>query len=508
MERRFGLFFWGVVAFAILMAMAIKVISGGLINYFQAALLLSPFIFILFLRYRALWHVWIPIALVAVRLKIPIRGFDKLTLIILLILLLLITSILDAAMRRGRLTKEKKWEDKAAFLLASLLTLRFLYDRPGFVAFGAEQGGLLNSLEYVIAAWGYFVVQRVASLGHFTRKQLRVSAGVVAALFANALIRTHLFGEHLFVRALGEQETWMLTAMLLSLIITSPSFRAKMFLYSATAFVFLGMGAISTYRARVLYILSNVLAITSFTQYTKRFLMILAVGGVVGLAGAITFQEHMPVGMARFLSLFTRVEKTEGVGGQYGAEDSFRGTLYQLAWEQICRHPVAGRGFGISVEEALTVLAVSGQTTLLEMMAMGGAYHNSIVALAVTAGLPAAVLFTVILISIPRKFSRMLKTRTDGDFRTWGFVIIGFFFAVLCMALLNGGPREFMSMMILTGYMRGMMQNPAAVIENREDMIGLVTGTKEDALSLRKQPNRREDLPFSARSHPQPFRTR
>ncbi len=461
---RIGIIGWVLVALALYLGIAIKLIAGGLFNYMQVVILAAPFFFALLVRYRNFWHIMLLVSLFSGRLTSWLPGFSKLGPIIPMVLVLLFFFIIDGALHR-RAKIEMHWEEKAIWFMACLLTLRFLYDRPGFVALGAETGGITLALNYLVAGWSYFVVQWVASSAKFTRKQLKVTVWVVLLLFMHAVFMVFRSGEMSVVRLLGEQRAWMLTAISLSLIITSRKMRLKWQVFFMTAFGFLFMAAMSTYRARVFYILLNILGIAYGAKCFKRVAAVMLAVGLLGIAGLIALQDHLPVGLARFASLFTEVQRVEESVGAYGLQDSFREELYRIGWQHICQHPLSGRGFGLNVHEALSVLAVSDAGTTLDMVELGGAYHNSIVGLAVTAGIPSALLFGIVLFSIPRKFGRMLMTLQDGDLRTWGLTVFGLFFSVLCMLLLNGGPREVIFMMIILGYMRGMMRNPMAKLQ-------------------------------------------
>ena len=65
----------------------------------------------------------------------------------------------------------------------------------------------------------------------------------------------------------------------------------------------------------------------------------------------------------------------------------------------------------------------------------------------------------------------MLMAIGDSDFRTWGLAVFAFFIAVIAMMLLNGSPREFFFVMILLGYMAGMMRNPQRNAGGETDRI-------------------------------------
>lgn len=318
----------------------------------------------------------------------------------------------------------------------------------------------MSAINMVLSAWSFFAVKSVASRAMFSRSQLKGASLVVCLLFIYAMFHQQFFAGRLFTRAMGETESWMLAAIVLSLIMTSRSIQLKSILFYLVSFLFLFMATISTYRARVMYILSEMLIIAHFAKAFRKTLLVLLTFGTLGVMLAIVFQDYMPIGMRRFLSLFTDVEVELQVVGAYGWADSFRGELYRMAWEEILMSPLFGRGFGLNVEEALAILAVGTNITFLEILALGRSYHNTYVVLAVTVGIPITALFLIISIAIPFRFSRFLWRITDGPLRTWGMVVMGFYCATMAMNLLNGSPREFFLSMNLLGLMVGMMRNP------------------------------------------------
>jgi hypothetical protein len=461
MDKRFGIIFWGITGFALLFWAAFSIIKGGLFNFAAAGLLIAPFIFILFVSYRRYWHVLIPVFLVADQLQPEIYGLNKLTPIFVLLCAATATQILDRAFHSLKKKPERTWEDRASLIIALILTVRLVYDHPGFVALGMEEGGFISSFTYTMAAWFYFTVQRMAAGGTFTRKQLRLAAAAVFLIGTLVVIKSVGSGI-LITRFFGGPEFWMLCAMLISLLATSSSQQRRTLLFYLTGFVFLALGLISTFRSRVFFFMAEIFSVSMFMKRFRETLLIVGLGGVAGVVLMISVSGEVPAIMRRFLSLFmdTGQMYLEGTGGAYGWEDSFRSELYRLAWLQIQIHPFAGSGFGLNVSEAIGVLSGSGDTTL-NLLAFAGSYHNSVVALAVKAGLPAAILFSVVSIAVPVRFMRSIFRTDTSDFRVWEMAVFAFWCANTGMMLMNGGPLQFFAGMILNGYMTGMMKNPA-----------------------------------------------
>ena len=141
------------------------------------------------------------------------------------------------------------------------------------------------------------------------------------------------------------------------------------------------------------------------------------------------------------------------MGGALGWEDSFRGELYGYAWDKILENPLIGSGFGLNVQEALSILTARAGATYAQFLALSGSYHNSIIAFAVKLGIPCAIIFTIISIVIPYRFYKLINNARSSDLRSCSIAIFAFWVANTGMLLMNGGPHEFFVCMILNGLM-------------------------------------------------------
>lgn len=461
MERKISIFFWGLTALALLLYASISIIKGGLFDLATAFLLISPFIFLVFLKFREYWHVLIPCFLVADALRIPIYGLRQATPILLLLLAVTVSVILNKTLRISTKAVSSSWEDRFVIILACILTARLIYDRPGLIGFGAQEGGLIRSLTYVMASWFYFPIKNVVASAKFTRRQLQVATLITFALIPLGLLQRR--EGVLITRYFGGPDFWMLCAMIISLLATSDKQIRQGLWFYFVSFVFMGVGIISTFRSRAFFFLGETLAVSWFMGRFRRAFLIVAGGSVFSILILSIAPGGPPEIIKRFLSLFVEIEgiNLEGVVGAVGWQDSYRGELYELAWEHIKRRPVFGRGFGLSVSEAIGILTV-GQRVSLWMLDLSASYHNSIVALAVISGVPAALLFTSVLLSTAIRFARMMFRIGNEEFRTWGCVIFAFWVANFFYILMNGGPVHYFNGMILSGFMMGMLQNEQA----------------------------------------------
>lgn len=468
MDKRLGIILGGLTAFAMLFYASFCLIQGGLINLAKAAVFIAPFLFMIFLRYRRVWHVLIPVFLVADALRIPIYGLQKLSLILMLLLAAMLVLILDRTLHFSKGGGASSWEDKAVLILALILTGRLIYDRPGFVALGMAEGGFISSFTFVMASWFYFPVKRIAQVAVFSRKQLTVAS--FGVLLVCIMTVSQLKADVAFFRHFGDPCFWMLCAMSVSLLATSTKQNRQTVWFYAASFIFLALGVISTFRSRVFFFLSEIMAVSWLMKRFKRSALIIGCGGVLGILLIITVSGDVPEIMKRFLSLFMNVGSmhVQGSGGAMGWEDSFRWQLLQVAWANIRLHPFLGNGFGLNVDEAIRILMTDTRVNF-SMLALGGAYHNSIAALAVKAGLPAAILFSTVLLSTAVRFVKMLFRTEQSDFRIWGMAVFAFWCANLFYILMNGGPEHYFNGMVLSGYMMGMMRNRQAISQDAED---------------------------------------
>jgi O-antigen ligase len=460
MNKNIELLLFGFAALAVFLWAGLSVLRGGFFNYASALGVLSPFLFLIVLRLRSHWHVILFISIVAGRVRLPMYGFQQLTILLVMSLFILATFVLDAAIQKRSSSFRERWPDRFVAIIALFLSLRLLYDRPGLVGFGASEGGFVASFTMVLGAWMYFAVRKLAARAKFTRSQLRSSVPVVIILLIVAMLHVQLLGGSLFSRALGEPETWMLAAIVLGLVATSRANMPHMIIFHACSLMFVTMGVMSGFRARFAYILAEVFAIAFVNRNLKKTLWVWA---LIVLAGGIVLFvniDRIPVAALRFASLFHDVQGDERLVGGMGVRDTFRGQLYTMAWEEIRRSPLVGNGFGLNVDRALAILSVAGDDTFMQFLALGRSYHNSLLVVAAIAGIPITLMFIALMISIIWRFAEMILKLEDSDFRTWGMVVLAFMFAVLAIMLLNGGPREFYFMLILLGFMSGMMRNP------------------------------------------------
>jgi O-antigen ligase len=449
----------GIAAFVMMFVAAYSILKGDILSYAKALAFLSPFLFIVVIRTRRNWHIMLMGFLVASRVRIPVYGLQQITLTMILLLCALAVHMADTALDHSRRQRGSgNWIDRSVFAMACILTVRIIYDRPGFVGLGMAQGGFFEAFTIVSAAWFYFPAKKMFAEASFTRKGLCVAGAITALVGIYDLSK----GDGLNVwRPFGASSFWMLCAIVLSLLSTSNRVLTRTVWTHLVSLLFIAAGVLSGYRARIAYFFAEALLIS---YYGKRLLKTAVFLGVVCAAGVVlilSVSDTVPDVMRRFVSLFMETEKGSDVlTGAYGWTDSFREELARLAFIEIRKNPLAGSGFGLNVSEAIGILTANANRDL-SLLALAGSYHNSILMLAVKAGLPVAIIFIVISVVIAYRFIGAVKKTTDQDIRVWGMAISAFWFANMIQMQVNGGPVEYSAGLVLAGLMMGMMKNPA-----------------------------------------------
>jgi hypothetical protein len=437
-------------------------LQGGLLNYAKIVFILSPFILMWIRKCESRWPVWALAFSCWGDVVIPVYGLNKFPPMYILLGSIFILQILDRTISGERHRRALDGVDRMVLIMGLIIIARFIYDRPGFVFLGADKGGFTVSLAYIMGSLFYFTIRRVVATAVFERRQLPFIA--ISAVVCNIvlLLQREADSQLFWVRTLVNEPAWLLGAALLSLLITMPSSQRSMIKFYLFSFGLLALGLISTYRSRSLFFLSEILMVSALVRKLKKTVLVLVVGGVVILPVMIAISGgHLPGVASRALSIFVKVDVSsidkKYDQGALGWEDNFRFQLVQLGWERIKKHPVTGNGFALDVADAVFFYQTLGtQGRLIELHALGGAYHNSALALAVQAGVPAAVLFLIITFAIPVRLFRGLAGTQDQDLKVWGMMLLAAWCANTAMMLMNGGPTQFFNSMLLNGYMAAL----------------------------------------------------
>jgi len=461
MNQRLYLFLWSLTGFLLLFFSAFSIIKGGLINIGFALVMIMPFFFIIFLHLRKIWHVLVLLFLVMNAFTFPLYGLRQLTPILILLFAATLILLLDGTIRHSRRIIKFNIADRLIMIVAIIMTLRILHDRPGFVALGSGQGGFIPALTYVSATWFYFTIRIFVAQATFTRKQLIRTLPILLLVCIMTVYNGSKTG--VFIgRYFTGSPFWLLCAILLSLLSTSTKEQLRILGFYIVSAIFLAMALLSQFRSRIFFFAAEIFSIAYFMKRFRKTAIVLGIWGSIGLVTIIA-SGHIPKAMTKVFSLFMEVEHVEitaeGGTGRYGWKDSGRAELYVASWEKIKENPILGGGLGLDVGNALEILATSKHART-EMLILTGSYHNSIVAIAAKCGIPAAFLISWAFLYIIIRYVQWLKKINDPVIKTWGMTLVAFWCANTFMLLMNGGQNQFFTEVVLSGFMMGMMTHP------------------------------------------------
>ena len=400
---------WGVTVLIVILYMAVWLLAGGFLNYAKTVIVMAPGALVILMGLRRHWHVMITASLAMDYIVLPLYGLNRLTPLFIMSTLSGLVLLMDVAREKRLGSLSSNWVDRLVFLMGMILVARYFVNRPGFAALGMESGGFMNGVYVTAAPWFYMVARTVTYTGQFSRRQIWFVA--IVALISNvlALYLAPADEEVFWARKLALSPAWMMAASLFALSITAAPGVAKWFAYYGISAIMLLLGLISDYRSRTFFFLGQIGITSYFGACLKRTLFLMVLGATV-LGGWIAVGRggRIPDVMQRSMSIILGDERTAHYAraGVMGWKDSTRARLYELAWEEIKRNPVFGSGFGLSVHDALAILAAQGNTGVgaLDLLAWSGGYHNSVVLVAAKAGIPVAIMFAVVSIVLAWRF--------------------------------------------------------------------------------------------------------
>lgn len=456
---------WGLVFLIVVMYSLIWLLGGGFFNYAKTALAMVPVVLVILMGVRRYWHVLLIAALSMDFFVVPVYGLNRLTPLFLLLSFAGVIHVMDLAREKRGHARASGWVERVVMAMALALVARYWVKRPGLAALGMASGGFMDAIFVIMAPWFFFVARSIVAAGVFTRRQLWTVAVVSAIANISAIWLAPGVEGVFWARKLALAPSWMMAASMLSLALTaSPGLHKWVAFYGVSA-VILAAGLISDYRSRTFFFIGQIGVSSYFGGILRRTLVFFAVG-LVALAGWIggVRRGEVPELLQRSLSVVIPEGHVARFGraAPMGWQDSTRARLYELAWKEIRRRPLVGSGFGLSVREALSILAVQeGGGRAVELLAWSGGYHNSVIMLAAKAGIPVAAMFVIVSIALVWRFWRHLRRCKDRTWFAWNCSMLAFWMANTGMLLLNGGPREFFVAMVVNGIMAGMMIRPS-----------------------------------------------
>jgi hypothetical protein len=444
----------------------------------KVAGIVAPFLLIIFLAYRRYWMglAW---GTMALTLNIPIAVLERLNLPILICAAVVVFTLAKEAIEKGQQRVLVGRGAKCIMFSGMLVLARFLWDRPGSARLGGS-GGAGIAVVFVLAYFVFWAFSKLVVEGIDLGPNLRiVFIGGLLALawrFFRAYPVMYEFRLGLFHRPF-----WIIAPFLLA---TAYMWRNRgklkndIFIYGVMAFL-MGISVLSAHRSRPLFAIGVIGSVSYVYGRLKRAILAVAIIGVIGLTMLLIINKGgLPAGVKRSLSTivpiareeFAPIAKQYEMSSEVGWTSGFRAALFKIGTQKIRRNPFFGTGFSFTIEQLIAELYVLGLTAedLLSSMALTGGYHNSLLALAVFCGLPAAILFACGYVLLTWGFVRRAVSYDDPLHRYFAACLLGFFVPSSGQMLMNGGSFDFLAICLALGMMNGMLIRPEREVVSEE----------------------------------------
>ena len=434
-----------------------KVLIGGFFNmlWLVGVLILTTFFFLL--KHEKKWHGLALGLLPGTLFTFNAYGMSSINFSFLFTLFVILVIFSHAIFKKRDMKRSepRKVEDFIMFLILGYVSIRLIYDRPGLIAFGAGEGGLMLSLFFWLGAAGFFAYKALCFRIKPSLKNLNMVIFFGILIEIHQAFRSVQIGQRMWFQELAGFPSWMLLPILLVFCLEK---RKKLgFHFWAISSFFLLLGLVADHRTRLFFMAGIILLIAFFYKRFRRAFITLAIIGTIGIGGMVG-SGHVPDVVRRPLSIIFPSIAAEGTDLRYGRravgfKDDFRARLYRMAWKEIKQHPILGKGVGLNVYEALDILAGDRSDNRIGMLALSGSYHNTYVSVAVKLGLPIAFLFLWISFAVPIRLGRSIYNHPDTANRQLSVILIAFLFGVIFFASINGGHKSFYIISIVLGYM-------------------------------------------------------
>ena len=456
MNSKFSLFIIGVLSVLGAMLAITWYLSGTFIDMVYIAGVSLPLILMLALKARPYWFIFIIGFNTFWNLPIKAVLFDALggtTPIILMIIGGFCMA--DRAISRTRIVLRDSWVYRAMLILAWFIVIRFAVQPAGSARLG-EIGGLSRSVPMLMCGWMFFVAYWVTrNTERFKTCFIWVLVSAFLGMFFSYFSKLAAQGSYL--GHFYDWRMWLLIgAALAAISVYTKSKSIAGFWFMVIAVLALLLGLINPHRSRILFAVSSLLVWGFMTRRFVRVaaLTLLLAAGPILLLFSIEGQQGVPTVFKRPLSLFMEVQSADTSLGEMGWVSDFRKDLYRLSWEEIKEQPILGNGFRFSRAELLQQVAMQNAKGFL---AIGGAFHNSLLLLATTIGLPLTALFTLVYVFSLIQGLRWVRSHPNDRYRFIAMTILIYIIPASGQLLMNGSTKDILNICILLGILWAAM---------------------------------------------------
>ncbi len=429
-------------------------------------LAIIPFAFTNIIKSREYWLV-IGLGATIFISKIPLPLFDAISIGYTVNAIILLLMFAELAMKKLSLPKIfETFPNRCMALFMLIVTARFIYDRPGAGSMGGT-GGLSAALPTILAGWCFFSTYVLAKQFEVNKKQLKilkiiVGIGLIDVIYRNVTI----FIPNGFVNIFPYPAVWFLSFLGLTKIINEHSdeknFKKEVKMVIVTSIIMV-VSFISINRAPVLYATVGLFAVYWCYKFLNKYFIMFFIGIIIVVTTAALYPAIIPKPAMRTMSLFTgELDKSKTAElGETGWMSNWRATLARIAWEDIKRHPIAGKGFAFAFEDLFfnARLASTGDEARFGGLLLSGGYHNSFLFLAVKVGIPATIAYILAMINIFYRFLLFSRKLTNSELKQLCVTLAAVFVCIYGKMITNGGPLDLFAMSITMATMQGIRIN-------------------------------------------------
>ncbi|TAN38945.1 MAG: hypothetical protein EPN23_01505 [Verrucomicrobia bacterium] len=441
-------------------------LAGGL-SFMGAAkimLILMPMVLGLLLSLRTYWlSLVLACCMWNYRLNFPL--FDILFLGFIVAFLIFILVLGEACINKVQPVHIREMAGVWPILAMGVIICgRFLYDRPGSARIGGV-GGIGQAIYYAFGVFAFWTALILA-------RRTRPTRGIIGLMMGIGLIAfTHqqylnIGGEYGLLATFFERPMWLVAPVVLAGLyykrFALSGWRPSWFLLYGVILFLLVIPCFSAFRSRLYFAATMILVVAYVFRQSKKALVYILVIGVLGIGAILLGYGHLPGRMGRALSTLVSADRIDRSGmaeynlsGEVGWESGFRAAMNKVGWRKIMSSPIIGVGFNFSFEEIITQLSFERTNLESEVLAMGGGYHDALLALAVFCGLPAAFLFVIGYVWIVWLFVGKIYALSPSLEKWFGASLLGILMPVTGQMLMNGVGHDFMTVCIVLGAMSG-----------------------------------------------------
>jgi hypothetical protein len=444
-------------------------------DYIRILGVFSPILIVGVLVLKRFW-IGVAIGLLPIGYALPVRVIGAFGVNI--IFACMIFALVLGAYCMGQYRKPIVHNAGGFLMVVSFLFLfaRIIYDRPGSAFLGAEGGGR-QAFNFLFGFFAFWAFSKLTAESEWNPMlTLKVMFMVLLGAWFQELIQDGLPGGPMGVIANAyKQPAWLLASIVPAWIIYHYGFgkgptQINLLLFLITMAI-IGVSAFAGFRSRPLFAVGTLLVVAYVFRYHRQMITYLAASSVVGVIILASLgRDAIPASVLRTLSTFFPVPEGEqmriaiegGTSHEMGWESDFRAKLYELAWKKISGNPIFGDGFSFSTEDLISVYGATyeGLSAGVLRLAMVGGYHNSILQLAVGAGLVAGGCALLGMIFLCYRGIRIARRQTDLKNKLFCACLVGFLPPLMGQMLMNGSGKDFFIVCLVVGVVNGIQINP------------------------------------------------